>query len=356
MNEEILNTTEADGIPGTAQIRKIATRLSPIELLELSAKLAVENYEKKLFAVLSRVYEEKKSFEYQEVLEAKEYIKAIVDSAMPVEIKMQAFTSFAFAKCELPDESTLDEWIMLCSSKRINIAGYFLAAYELGSLFYERLMAKPTLFSVYVKAAKPTEVMALYETIFSKEKKEFVTGAVRNLYNEKRKFRYSTPDEKKAIYLLTKKAFQEKQVFFTTKLMYCIAFRVPKEELPRGKELYEMIRISINYDERTTIEFIREYGLDFRTDDASMCRYYLANKKTPKEKNLVGKFANRVVRVEDEVEKSKLLHFAFKRGGYFRMYAGIMQDGGKVDPVKMQKFHYKEEDVAWVKNLAGIEK
>ncbi len=354
MIDEVMNT-ETEGIPGTAQIRKIATKLSATELLELSAKLATEGYEKKLFAVLSRTYEEKKNFAFEEVQGIENAVKSIADSEMPAELKMQCFTSFEIAPVYLPDETTIDEWLATCNPKRLNIAGFFLAAYQLGKQNYERLLENHVMFSAYVKAASLSEIMSLYEMIMTDESKEFVTGAVRSLYNEKKHFKYITPEEKKAIYLLTKKAFAAKQVFFTTKLMYCLAFNVPKEELPRGKELYEVIKISINYEERNTIEFIKEYNLDFNTSDAALCRYYLANKKTPREKNLVAKFASRIVRVEDEVEKSKLLHFAFKRGGYFRMYAGIMQEGGKVDPVKMQRFHYKDEDVTWVKTLAGIE-
>ncbi|MCQ2520818.1 MAG: hypothetical protein MJ105_00430 [Lachnospiraceae bacterium] len=355
MTEELLNT-EMDGIPGTAQIRKIATKLSPQELLELSAKLAKEGYDKKLFAVLSRTYEERKGFSFAPVSGIETLLNDIIESQMPAELKMQCFTSFEIAPEALPDETTIDEWLATCNPKRMNIAGFFLAAYHLGKENYERLLENHAMFAAYVKAASLSDMIALYEMVMTLREKEYVTGAIRMLYNEKHKFKYQTAEEKKAIYQLTKKAFAEKQVFFTTKLMYCLAFKVPREELPRGKELYETIKISINYEERATLEFIREYNLDFNTSDSAMCRYYLANKKTPREKNLVAKFANHVVRVEDEVEKSKLLHFAFKRGGYFRMYAGIMQDGGKVDPVKMQKFHYKEEDVVWVKTLAGVEK
>lgn len=128
---------------------------------------------------------------------------------------------------------------------------------------------------------------------------------------------------------------------------------MPEEVVKSESTLDKILKISINYEERITKDFIARYNLSFESSDLAMCKYYLGNKKTANQKALVGKFAAHLVRIEDPRDKSYLLRGAFKRGGYFRMYAGCMQDG-YVDMNKMQRFHYSEEDVAWCSNLPGL--
>ena len=83
MDEEILNGTEEQTIqdplvPGTYQIRKITSRLNPMELLATAEHLAAGGYDKKLFGVLSRVFTEHKGFHY----EKQEGMEALLQSIM----------------------------------------------------------------------------------------------------------------------------------------------------------------------------------------------------------------------------------------------------------------------------------
>lgn len=345
----------ADGIPGTAQIRKLGTILSSMELLELSAKLAEGGYDKKLFSLLSRVYGDKKHFTGKveaEIIEneMKEKVQRIIASNIPTELKMQTFTSFRLPVELLPEKEVVSSWIRDCSVKRQNIAVYFLADYPIAVRQYEDIIGNKAILKAYLKEAKQLELIHLFAEIFVREEKEFITGAIRMLAYEKRHFKYPELSEIKK---LTQIAFDSKQVFFTTKLMYCVTFNVPRECLPDSKELYDILKICINYDEKSTKEFSQKYDFHFNSSPEAMCKYYLGNKKSQKEKTLVSKFAANLVNVEDEVTKSKLLHFAFKRGGLFRMYAGCMQDGG-VNEEKQKRFRYTEEQIAWVKTLPGL--
>lgn len=348
--EEMKNMNTENEIPGTAQIRKLGVLLTPMELLELSAKLADGGYDKKLFSVLSRVFGDKKHFggKFEEGME--EPLQRILDSGIPTELKLQTFTSFQLPFELVPDKETVSGYIRECSPKRINIAVYFLAEYPIAVRQYEDIISNQTIFRMYLGKAKQLELMRLYAEIFQRENKEFITGALRTLANQKRHFRYPELTE---IRNLTEIAFGSKQVFFTSKLLYCVTFDVPKECLPKGNDLYDILKICINYEERITREFVKKYDIRFNCSDAAICRYYLGNRKTQKEKALVAKFATHLVRVEDETEKSKLLHFAFKRGGLFRMYAGCMQDGG-VNAEKQKRFHYTDEQIAWCVSLPGL--
>lgn len=343
-----------DGIPGTAQIRKLGLSMTPMELLELSARLAEGGYEKKLFSVLSRVYGDKKHFggkyEAGKEKEMQGYVSRILASEMPAELKMQLFTSFQLPAELLPGKEEISKYIAECSVKRTNIAIYFLADYPIAVEQYEDIIRNQNFFKLYLKEAKQLEIIHLYGEIFKREDKEFITGALRTLAALKRRFRYPEMSE---IQKLTDIAFESKQVFFTSKLLYCITFDIPKECLPEGKELYDILKICINYEEKITKEFVRKYDVHFNCSDAAICRYYLANKKTQKERALVAKFASHIIKVEDEAEKSKLLHLAFKRGGLFRMYAGCMQDGS-VNVEKQKRFHYTDEQIEWCASLPGL--
>ena len=103
-------------IPGTAQIRKIGSYMSSMELLELSAKLAMMGLDKKLWSVLSRVYEDKKSFNYEIedsfIQDAHKYVDVIVSSSVPAELKIQTFTSFRLPKDFIPNIDTVKELIV----------------------------------------------------------------------------------------------------------------------------------------------------------------------------------------------------------------------------------------------------
>lgn len=342
-------------IPGTAQIRKISVQKSSVELLELCGKLASEGYEKKLWSVLSRVYEEKKGFggadfPAEEKAYALEALGAIMQAGIPAELKLQTFTSFHISKEYAPSAAEVGELIKNCDTKRLNIAVYYLVAYDCAGEHYEELLKNKALFSLFIKLANEDAIIAVYEQIIQKENKEYITGAVRQLQKTRRKFYYKN---KQAIRNLTESVFASKQVFFSTKLLYCIAFSVPKDCLPTGKEMWDILKISINYEENITLEFVKRYQLDFDCSDLAMCRYYLGNKKTTKEKVLVGKFAAHLVKIEDDFQKKKLLRGAFKRGGMFRMYAGCMQDG-EINEEKLHRFHYSDEDIAWCRTLPGL--
>lgn len=354
MEEKIIeqDTGLPEGIPGTAQIRKITSYMDKMELLQLAAKLAENGYEKKLWSVLSRVYSEKKSFQgvYEDGIE--EPLERILSSDMPAELKLQTFTSFALPQKVKPSEDVIEELLHGCAVKRINIAAFFLISYDCGAAYYQQILHNKALFHVYVRNAKPTQIIDFYQTIIRQEKKETITQSIRQFQHTKRHLKYQSQDETK-IREFCELIFQSKEVFFTTKLLACLSFDIPENFLPKGKEMYDILKISINYEERITKEFVDHYHIRFDCSDLAMCRYYLGNKKTTKEKALVTKFAARLVKVGDEAEQKKLLHAAFKRGGLFRLYAGCMQDG-EVNVEKQRRFHYSEEDIAWCAELPGF--
>lgn len=337
-------------IPGTAQIRKITSYMDRMELLQLCGNLAAEGYEKKLWSVLSRVYSEKRGFqgEYEEGMT--EPVERILRSDMPAELKLQTFTSFALPKKVKPSEEEIGELLAGCAQKRINIAAFFMLAYDCGEIHYKQLLKNKALFQFYMKNASVSQVLSVYTAIITKETKEIITGSIRQLQQLKKKFYYTDMEEVRSFAELI---WQSKEVFFTTKLQACLTFQFPREVLPKGKELYDILKISINYEERITKEFVEHYQIRFDCSDLAMCRYYLGNKKSTKEKALVTKFATHLVKVEDAEEKRKLLHAAFKRGGLFRLYAGCMQDG-EVNVEKQRRFRYSEEDIAWCADLPGF--
>lgn len=339
-----------DEIPGTAKIRKLGAVLSSMELLKLSARLALAGEEKKLWSVLSRVYADKKSFlgQYEHGMDS--YVSSILSSAIPSELKLQSFTSFRFPEQFVPSVEECSELVKNCDEKRANIAAYFIADYGLEISLYELVKSNQEILSILIKELPEDRLIDFYAYIIENETKEFITGAIRLVVKEKRRFRYRDTAKIKE---LTDKVFDAKQVFFTSKLLFCQAFNVPEEVVKSESTLDKILKISINYEERITKDFIARYNLSFESSDLAMCKYYLGNKKTANQKALVGKFAAHLVRIEDPRDKSYLLRGAFKRGGYFRMYAGCMQDG-YVDMNKMQRFHYSEEDVAWCSNLPGL--
>ena len=349
--EEKENLEQTDPlVPGTYQIRKITSRQSTMELLATAEHLASGGYDKKLFGVLSRVYTEHKGFHYemQEGMEA--LLQSIIMSDMPSELKMQTFTSFEIPQELRPDVTVAKEWVESCSPKRENIAAYFIAGYEYGKELYPLIVKDRNLLKIFVEASRPEALLETFEVIMEKEQKEYITGVIRMVRNVNRRIRYTDVAVAKRV---TDKVFSSKEVFFTSKILYCLAFSVPMECLPSGKELYKILKISVNYEEKTTKEFVKRYHLDFDLSEAAMCRYYLGNKKSDKERQLVAKFASHVVLVEEEEMRRKLLHGAFKRGGLFRMYAGCMQDG-QVDVEKQKRFRYTDEQIEWVKTLPGL--
>ncbi len=341
-----------EGIPGTAQIRKITSYMDRMELLQLAAKLAEGGYEKKLWSVLSRVYSEKKGFQgvYEDGIE--EPVKRILSSDVPAELKLQTFTSFALPQKVKPSDDIVGELLHGCAVKRINIAAFFLISYDCGAAHYQQILNNKALFHVYMRNARPAQIIDLYQTIILQEKKEIITQSIRQFQHTRRHLKYQSRDEAK-VRELTELIFQSKEVFFTTKLQACMTFDIPESLLPKGKELYDILKISINYEERITKDFVDHYHIRFDCSDLAVCRYYLGNKKTTKEKALVSKFAAHLVNVGDEAEQRKLLHAAFKRGGLFRLYAGCMQDG-EVNAEKQRRFHYSEEDIALCAELPGF--
>ena len=74
--------------------------------------------------------------------------------------------------------------------------------------------------------------------------------------------------------------FESKEVFFTTKLIYCMAFGIPRKVIPMGRDLDKILTISISYEERITKDFVARYRLHFDVSDKAICKYYIANKKT----------------------------------------------------------------------------
>lgn len=354
MDDKIIgqDTGLPEGIPGTAQIRKITSYMDRMELLQLAAKLAEDGYEKKLWSVLSRVYSEKKGFQgvYEDGIE--EPLERILSSGVPAELKLQTFTSFVLPQKVKPSDDIIEELLHSCAVKRINIAAFFLISYDCGAAHYQQILNNKALFHVYVRNARPVQIIDFYQTIIRQEKKETITQSIRQFQHTRRHLKYQNQDDAK-VREFTELIFQSKEVFFTTKLLACLTFDIPERFLPKGKELYDILKISINYEERITKDFVEHYHIRFDCSDLAMCRYYLGNKKTTKEKALVAKFAVHLVKVRDETEQKKLLHAAFKRGGLFRLYAGCMQDGG-VNAIKQQRYRYSEEDIAWCAELPGF--
>lgn len=337
-------------IPGTAQIRKICAKMEPMELLRLSVRLAEEKLEKKLWSVLSRVYEEKKGFAGKKEEGMEECVKRILSSEIPAELKLQTYTSFEIPSDFVPASEMVRNLITACDKKRSNIAAYFIIAYHLENELYEMILKNVTMFSLVCNKLPETRVIDFFMNILRRETKECITGAIRFLGQQKVTFRHK---DKKKTKELAELIFDSKEVFFTTKLLCCITFDIPLSFLPDKKELYKILKISINYEERITKNFVKKYGIDFDCSDEALCRYYLGNRKAANEKVLVVRFAQHLDRIQEEEVKRRLLRNAFQRGGYFRMYAGCMQDGA-VNPEKLQKFHYTKEDIEWCSTLTGL--
>ncbi len=337
-------------IPGTAQIRKITVQRTPMELLETSAVLAEGGYDRKLFSVLSRVYMEKKGFgkKYEEGMD--EPVNCILASGVSAELKMQTFTSFELPEKFKPEVAVVKGWMNDCPENRQNIAGYFISSYGYEKECYREMIENRNLFKSYAAVASGDSVMRMFEEVLDKEGKEYITGVIRLVRSVGRRYSYR---DKERVAKVTARVFESREVFYTSKILYCLAFTVPAENLPSSKELYKILKISINYEEKTIKSFVKKYHSDFNMSDEAMCGYFVNNKKSSQEKPLVEKFASHLVLIEDRDKRSKLLRTAFKRGGKFRMYAGCMQDG-RVDEEKQKRFHYTEEDIAWVKTLPGL--
>lgn len=353
-NVETIKNNENNGLPGTAQLRKVTSYMSSMELLELAVAYTREGDDKKLWSLLSRVYTDDKGFNDivdGDKMAMRAAVDAIMASPVPAEYKLQLFTSFKLPLDMVPADEDIALLAENCNKKRVNILAYFIVAYNLETLLYKYVVGQRDIFKIVAKKIGDKRLVALYEYIILNENKEFITGAVRMMANEKINICYKdTSDIKK----LTEVVFESKEVFFTTKLLFCQAFSVPRSVvLTLGRELDKVIKISINYEERITKDFVKLYDLRFDCSDNALCNYYLSNKKATKEKVLVQKFAAHLVRIEDAEEKKKLLRKAFKRGGAFRMYAGCMQDGF-VDEDKQKRFHYSDEDIEWVKGLPGL--
>lgn len=351
-NKDVLDVVNPD-IPGTAKIRKIGSIMTSMELLKLAETLAKEGLYKKLWSVLSRVYQDKKGFDKVYDEEMRGLVENILASGAPSELKLQTFTSFALSERLLPDEATIKQLIETCDKKRYNIAAFFIEDYSLELKLYDLIKDNKVIFTNIIRILPIDRLIDFYSYIFSNENKETITGDIRALGKEKRPYRYNDFDK---IMALTNQVFEAKEVFFTSKLLFCTTFHVPEKCVKSQKDLNKILRISINYEEAITKDFIKAYNLDFKHDNEAMCKYYIGNKKSQNQKALVHKFASHIVGVEDEIAKKSLLHAAFKRGGYFRMYAGCMQDG-YVDREKMLKrFHYSESDIDWCSLLPGLKK
>ena len=337
-------------IPGTAQIRKIGAALEPMELLKLCAELAGAGLDKKLFSVLSRVYTEHKGFKKTFAAGMEEYVSVILSSNVAPELKMQTFTSFELPDELAPDAETIKSLVESCNPRRLNIAAYFLLSYGDPAKVYPLVLGNRTIFKIYVSSSRPPVLIDLIKNVISNEGSETVTGLIRGIRENRRYIAFKKEDDIRG---LTEQVFAAKNVFYTSKLIYCLAMNVPENCLPPRRELYKLLRITVNYDERSTREFAYKYSLDFDTSDAAICSYILRNKKTVNEKMLVSRFAAHLCRIDSDSERGKLLHLAFKRGGLFRMYAGCMQDG-KVDEEKQRRFRYTEEQINWVKTMPGL--
>ncbi len=356
MNEEIISNdnTDINEIPGTAAIRKLGGVLTPMELLQLSARMAKEGLDKKLWSVLSRVYADKKSFEYSHEDGMDVYVRDILESGVPAQLKLQAYTSFKLPSKLLPDADTVKNLLSGCNEKRYNIAAHFIDDYDkdadMINTHYDIITKNGKLFKEVVKVLNTDSLVNLFKKIFTTEDKERITGAVRVLGEAKRKFYYK---EKDKIAELTDIAFSEKNVFFTSKLLFCSVFNVPEEIVKQQENIEKILKISVNYEEHITKEFVRNYHIKFDISDEAMCRYYIGNKKAKNQRALVNRFAYHLVRIDDKSVREKLLRGAFKRGGAFRMYAGCMQDG-RIIPEKMKRFRYSDEEVKWCSSLPGL--
>ncbi len=339
-------------IPGTAQIRRITANLDSKELLETAAALAAGGYDKKLFSVLSRVYTEKKGFGYAQEEGMKEQVETILSAEIPPELKMQTFTSFELPFSLRPGTDVVKTWLENCAPNRLNIAAFFLGTYGYGGECFKEITGNRELYSHFVSTCDADALLTLYEAVLDEGRRENITGVTRSIKNFRRHFEYS---DKTKIRAVTERVFSSRDVFYTTKLMYCLAFCVPQELLLHGRDLYKMLKIAINYEEKTTKEFVKRYHLNFDCSDEAMCKYFLNNKKAEDQRALVEKFAAHLVLIPEEGERRFLLRTAFKRGGMFRMYAGCMQDG-YVNEDKQRHFRYTEEEIAWVKTLPGLKK
>ena len=341
-------------IPGTAQIRKLGSVLSSVELLELCANMADEGLDKKIWSVLSRVYEEKKTLDVPVNDEICANVKRIIDSDIASSLKLQTFTSFKLPSELIPDIEKVKNLIVDCDTKRGNIAAHFVNLYALEKEVYEQIKRRTDILTTLFKILPIDRLLDYYEVVFMNENKETITGAIRLVGKCKKNFEYNGANLEK-IKTLTDKAFETKEVFFTSKLLFCQTFMVPKSAVISQRTLDKILKISINYEEKMTKDFVAYYNLHFDCSDYALCQYYIANKKASNQKGIVLKFAQHLVRIKDEETKRRLLRGAFKHGGYFRMYAGCMQDG-YIDMNKMRRFHYSDEDVEWCSNLPGLKK
>ncbi len=337
-------------IPGTAQIRKLTATKEASELLCLCGKLAEDGLDKKLWSVLSRVYEDGKYFEGSITEEISKAVEQVVKSDVPACLKLQLYTSFKLPVRLLPDEESCREIVHECDTKRANIAAHFINLYQIETLLYNEIIGRADILSILYKQMSVSRLLTFFGIIISNENKENITGAIRLVAKCRKKFVY---DDQSQIKTLTDNVFEAKEVFFTSKLLFCQTFKVPKNIVISQKTLDKILRISINYEEKLTKDFVKEYSLRFDCSDLALCQYYLNNKKASNEKGIVLRFAYHLNRLEDEQMKKKLLRGAYKRGGYFRMYAGCMQDG-YIDMEKMKRFHYSSEDVAWCSALPGL--
>ena len=247
-------------VPGTYQIRRIASRLSPIELLKVAEHLAVNGYDKKLFSLLSRVFTEHKGFDHKDQEGIKELIGSIAASDMPAELKMQSFTSFEISEEYRPDVETARKWVSECAPKRKNIAAFFMASYHYGADLYDIICKDRDINKIYIESTSADDILLLFEAVIEKEDKEFITGMVRNVKNFYHRVKYKDMELVKRV---TDEVFASKKVFFTSKILYCLAFYIPAECLPHDKELYKILRISVNYEEKITREFVKRYHMDF---------------------------------------------------------------------------------------------
>lgn len=350
---EMQESEQLAALPGTAQLRKVTSYMTGTQLIELASEFARVADDKKLWSLLSRVYADGKILEQisdEDMPRVKGVVDAIMATGMAAEYKLQLFTSFKLPKELLPSDEDIVLLASSCKKKRINILAYFIVDYNLETLLYKDVITQRDVFKIVAKKIGTKRLVALYQYIITSENKEFITGAARMLASEKVRVTYDSSIDVKGLVELI---FSSKEVFFTTKLLLCMALNIPKNMLPYGRDLDKNIVISINYEERITKDFVKFYDLRFDCSDRAMCTYYLNNKKTTKERVLVQKFASHLVRIEDEEEKRRLVRKAFRRGGAFRMYAGCMQDG-YVDEDKQRRFHCTEDDIQWIKSLPGL--
>ena len=354
-HEELLNfTSDERGVtmdfPGTAKIRKITTELTSAQLLTLCKDMAVAGEYKKLWSVLSRVYEDKKGFGYSTEEDIAGDVNAIMDTDAPAELKLQLYTSFELPTSLVPSYDKARELVENCEAKRRNIAAYFITYYDYENEFCSFIISNKETFKVFLKNSSEARILRFFETVILNNEKETITGAIRFVSSQHIRFEHK---DMAPIRHLAEVVFASKEVFFTTKLYFCITFNVPFKCMPEGRELDKIIRISMSYEEGITKEFVKKYNLRFDVSDEALCKYFISNKKASQEKVLVHKFACHLIHVKDEETRAKLLRSAFKKGGYFRMYAGCMQDG-KVIVEKQKRFRYSDADIEWCSNLPGL--